>query len=64
MNATAYFTKISISTLIREELDRRGIEMETAVNKLGMLVWTIGGEVMSPREAADKFLVGGFAANV
>ena len=64
MTATAYLVKKSISWILRDELDARGIEFGTATNKLGLLVWVIGGEQMGIREAADKFLEGGFAANV
>lgn len=63
MTVTAYFTKISITTLIREECERRGIVMDQKMNSLQMLDWSFDGEVMNLREAADKFLVGGWDAN-
>jgi hypothetical protein len=64
VNVTAYMVKKSISQILREELERRGVEVDSTINKLGMLVWVIAGEHLSMREAADRFLVGGFAANV
>lgn len=63
MKTTAYTAKKSISRILTEELAARGIGYDTNVTGLGMR-WNIEGESLTMREAANKYLVGGFKANV
>ena len=63
MSTTMTHTRKSTSTSLTSELDSRGLSYTTGVNALGMLSWTIEGETLTPGQAADKYLVGGFAGN-
>lgn len=54
-----------INTKIQEALDAKGIagEFKFEPTHGGRMRWHIEGKVMSPGEAADLYLPGGFSAN-
>lgn len=55
-------TRRSIATQLREHCEAAGLDIEATSHK-GLLAYVIdGGEPLSPREAADKYLPGGFDA--
>jgi hypothetical protein len=56
-------TRRSIAEQVREAVEARGLTFGTRCEANGPLRYIIGGEVMSPGEAADKYLPGGFALN-
>ena len=56
-------TRMDINGQIKARLAELGIEWSWGRDGTGRLLYSIGDDMLTPGEAADKYLPGGFAGN-
>lgn len=54
---------MSIETLVRNEVEKTGLEYEKVVLETGRVLYSIAGVKYIPRDAANTFLEGGWEKN-